>query len=105
MQSDAHECLLQLIAKIYPNINNINDDCMFKINIVESRLCNNCGHSTNNDGVYIDRPQYLVDSANLQTISRMLQQHIDPRQEYLENYRCIDGCQKLNTSKKAVYVT
>ena len=29
MQYDAHECLLQLLAKISPNIN---DDCMFKIN-------------------------------------------------------------------------
>ena len=28
MQYDAHECLLQLLAKIYPNIN---DDFMFKI--------------------------------------------------------------------------
>ena len=30
---------------------------------------------------------------------------MDPRGEYLENYRCVDGCQKLNTSTKAVYVT
>ena len=29
MQYDAHECLLQLLVKISPNIN---DDCMFKIN-------------------------------------------------------------------------
>ena len=34
----------------------------------------------------------------------MLHQLIDPRGEYLENYRC-DGCQGLNTSTKAVYVT
>ena len=27
------------------------------------------------------------------------------RGECLENYRCVGGCQKLNTSKKAVYVT
>ena len=30
---------------------------------------------------------------------------MDPSGEYLENYRCVDGCQKLNTSTKAVYVT
>ena len=29
----------------------------------------------------------------------------DPRGEYLENYRCADGSQKLNISTRAVYVT
>ena len=33
MQYDAHECLLQLLMNIYPNIN---DDCMFKIDRLES---------------------------------------------------------------------
>ena len=42
MQYDAHECLLQLLAKIYP-IND--DDCMFKINKLESALCNDCNDS------------------------------------------------------------
>ena len=45
-----HECLLQLYAKICPNVN---DDCMFKINKLESTLCNDCGHTTNSDGVCI----------------------------------------------------
>ena len=35
----------------------------------------------------------------------MLHQLMDPRGEYLENYRCVDGCQKLYTSTKAVWVT
>ena len=35
----------------------------------------------------------------------MLHKLMDPRGEYLQNYRCVDGCQKLNTSTKAVYVT
>ena len=35
----------------------------------------------------------------------MLHQLMDPSGEYLENYRCVDGCQKLNTSTKAVFVT
>ena len=28
-----------------------------------------------------------------------------PSGEFLENYRCADRCQKVNTSTKAVYVT
>ena len=48
VQYDALECLLQLLARLYPYIN---DDCTFKINKLDSTLCNNCGHSTNNDGV------------------------------------------------------
>ena len=35
----------------------------------------------------------------------MLHQLMDPSREYKENYRCVDGCQKLNTSTEAVYVT
>ena len=30
---------------------------------------------------------------------------MDPRREYLDNYRCADRCQKVNTSTKALYVT
>ena len=102
IQYDAHECLLQLLAKIYPDIN---DDGMFKINKLDSTLWNDCGHTTNNGCICIDWSLHLEDSSNLQTISGMLHQFMDPRGEYLENYRCIDGCQKLNTSTKAVYVT
>ena len=29
---------------------------------------------------------------------------MDPGEEYFENYRC-DGCQRLSTPTKAVYVT
>ena len=35
----------------------------------------------------------------------MLHQLMDPRGEFLENYRCVDGCQKVNISTKAVYVS
>ena len=84
MQYDAHECLLQLLAKIYPNIN---DDCMFKINKLELTLCNNCGHTANNDGVCVDQSIHLEDSSNIQTIIGISHQMY---------YRCIDGCQKLN---------
>ena len=78
---------------------------MFKINKLESTLCDDCGHTTNNDGVCIDWPLNLEDSSNVQTISGMLHQLMDPRGEYLENCGCPDGCQKFNTSTKAVYVT
>ena len=67
---------------------------MFKISKLESTLCNDCRHTTNNE-----------DSSNVQTVSGMLHQLMDPMGEYLKNYRCVDGCQKLNTSTKAVNVT
>ena len=101
MQCDAHECLLQLLLNIYPNIN---DDCIFKIDKFESTLCNKCGHTANTNGVCIDTSLHLEDSSNVQTISEMLHQLIDPRGQYLENHRC-DGCQRLKTSTKAVYAT
>ena len=102
MQYDGHECLLQLLAKSYPSIN---DDCMFKTDKSESTLCNDCGHTSNNGGVCTDWSLNLENSSNIQTMIEMLHQLIDPMGEYLENYRCADGCQKLNTSTKAVYVT
>ena len=55
--------------------------------------------------VCIDRSQHLEDSSNFQIVSGMLHQLWDPREEYLENDRGIDGCQKLNTSTKSVYLT
>ena len=51
MRHDGHKCLLQLLANIYPNIN---DGCMFKINKLGSKLCNDSGHITNNDALCID---------------------------------------------------
>ena len=101
LQCDAHNCLLQLLQKFNPNIN---DDRMFKINKLESTLCNDCGHTTNND-VYVDWSLHLEDSSNVQTISGMLHQLMDLREEYLDNYRCVDGSQKLITLTKAAYVT
>ena len=88
MQYDVHECLLQLLLNIYPNIN---DDCMLKIDKVASALCNKCGHTASTNGVCINISLHLEDSSNAQTISGMLHQLMDPRGEYLENYRC-DRC-------------
>ena len=45
------------------------------------------------------------DSSNIQTISGILSQLMDPRGECLENYRCTNGCQKFNASAKAVCFT
>ena len=50
MQYDAHECLLQLLAKIYLNSN---DYCMFKIDRLELTLSNDCGYTTNNNCVCV----------------------------------------------------
>ena len=46
---------------------------MFEINKLESTLCNDCRHTTNNE-----------DSSNVQTISGMLHQLMDPMGEYLK---------------------
>ena len=53
---------------------------MFKINKLESTLCNDCGHTTNNDGVCIDWFLHLEDSSNVQTVSGMLHQLMDQGQ-------------------------
>ena len=77
MQYDAHECILQLHAKMYPNIN---DNCMFKSDKLESTLCNDCGHIKNNDSVCIDWSLQVEDSSNIQTVSGMLHQLMNPRE-------------------------
>ena len=78
---------------------------MFKINKLESTLCNDCSHTANKDGVCIDSSLHLEDSSNVQTISGMSHQLMDPKGDYLENCRCVDRCQKLNTSAKLAHVT
>ena len=72
---------------------------MFKTDKLESKICNDYGHATNNDGACTDYSLDLEDSSNTQTISGMLHQFMDQRREYLENCRCTDRCQKLNASK------
>ena len=71
MQYDAHECLLQLLEKIYPNVN---DECIFKIDKLESTICNDCDHAANNDGICTD---WSLHSDNSSTIRRMLHQLMD----------------------------
>ena len=91
-----------VLSKIYPNIN---DDCMFKINKLESTLWNDCGQTTNNDSVCIHLSLHLEDSSNLQIIIGMLHQLMDTRRERLKSCRCVDRYQKLNTLTKIIYVT
>ena len=77
---------------------------MVKTDRLQSTLCNKCGHTASTNGVCIDTSLHLEDSSNGPTISGMLHQLMDPRGEYLENHRC-DGCQRLNTSTKAIYMS
>ena len=83
MQYDAHECLLQPLAKIYPSITG---DSIFKIVKLDSTLCNDFGHTAKDDGVCIHWSFHLQDSSNIQTTNGMLHQLMDPREEYVENY-------------------
>ena len=103
MQYDAHECLLQLLAKIYSDIN---VNCMFKIDKLESTLCmhNDCGHTLNNNGVCIDWSLHINDSMNIQSISGLLREVMDPTGKHLQGYRC-DRCHRVNTTTKSVCPT
>ena len=58
------------------------DDCIFKINKLESTFCNACSHTANNDGVCIDWSLHLEDSSYVQKLRGILQL-LDPREEYL----------------------
>ena len=87
MKSDTLEWLLHLFPKIYANID---DDCRFRTNKLESTFCNNYGHTTNNDGVCIDWSLHLEHLSLVQPIIGMLYQLMDSRGEYLENYRYVD---------------
>ena len=51
---------------------------MFKIDTFEATLCNDYGHRENSNGVCTDTSLDLKDSSNVQTISGMLHQVIDP---------------------------
>ena len=58
---------------------------MFKI---ESTLYNDCGHIANTNGVCVGMSLHLEDSSNIQRISGMSHQLMNPRGEYLEYSRC-----------------
>ena len=87
MQYDAHEYLLQLMEKSYPVIN---DHCMFKLAKLESTLCENsdCHHGINKEDTCIDWSLNVEDSSDLQTISGILHNLMDPRVRRMQDYRC-----------------
>ena len=62
IQCDPHECLLQLLAKLY---HSINDGYVFNIDKLASTLCIDCGYTTNNDGECIDWYLHVGDSSNI----------------------------------------
>ena len=66
VQYDAHKFFLQLLMNICPNIN---DDCIFKFDKLESTPCNNCGHTANANGICIVSSLHFEDSISVQTIS------------------------------------
>ena len=78
---------------------------MFKIDKQDSTLRNYYGHKTKKDDICSNWCLHLEDSSNVQTRTGMLHHLMDHRGEYLEKYRCLGGCRKLNTSTKAIYAT
>ena len=63
---------------------------------LESTVCNNCGHTANKNGICIDTSLHLEDSSNVQIISGMLHQLMNPRGEYLK----IAGVSKIEYINK-----
>ena len=68
IQYDTNECLQQLLAKIDPHPPTLMTACLrlIKLDKLESTLCNDCGHTTDKDGVCIDWSLHLEDSSNVQ---------------------------------------
>ena len=96
-QYDAHECLLQFLDRIYPRIT---DDCMFKVAMLESLVCddNNCGKRIDTNVEGIDIGLNVEDTINTQTVTGLLCNLQNSTR--LVGYRC-DKCENLNTSSKA----
>jgi len=88
-QYDAHECLLQILDKIYPSVTG---DCLVKISMLESTVCqnNNCQHQVEKSMDVIDLELNIFPSETIQNVTNLLSQPQIPSP--LEGYRC-DGCQ------------
>ena len=99
-QYDAHECLVQLLQKFYPEIN---DDCIFRISLLESTMCEgNRGHSTKSTFSCTELGLQVEDSLNIETITGLLEKSQNP--VLSEGYQC-DKCGNVGTSRKADLVT
>ena len=95
MQYDAYECLLQLLAEFTPILMMT---AYLRLISYSQTFCIDYGHTAYHDGACTDWFLHLEDSSIVQTISGVVHQAMDPVGEYLENGRCVDGCQKLNVS-------
>ena len=82
------------ICRIYTNIDMT---AYLRLISFSQTFCIDYGHTTN-DGVSTGYFLHLEDSSIVQAISGVLHQVMDPMGEYLENGRCVDGCQTLNVS-------
>ena len=55
------------------------------LRLIKPALCNDFGLATNNDSVFFCMfSLHVEDSSNIQTISGMLRQFMDPKGKYLE---------------------
>ena len=102
-QYDAHECLLQLLNKIYPVIN---DDCIFKLVKHEWTLCNACQLDTHMNVTSFDFSVPISDTTHLLTINDIVHDIMNPHGMPLNDYRCDRPiCQLVNSSTQAVSIT
>ncbi|MCH2406271.1 MAG: ubiquitin carboxyl-terminal hydrolase, partial [Nitrosopumilus sp.] len=104
-QYDAHECLLQLLGKFYPEIDN---NCMFKVSWLESTICENekvignsriqpCFHRTENMINHFNLTLEVDATSSNQTITQLLNRL--ENSSLAEGYTC-DNCQFKDTSNK-----
>ena len=98
-QYDANQCLIQLLQKFYSEIN---DDCIFKMPLLESTMCEGtCRHSTENTFSCTELGLKVEVSANTETIGLLEKSQ---NLVLLESYRC-DKCGNVVTTRKADLVT
>ena len=102
-QYDAHECLLQLLDRIYPIIS---DDCIFKLVKHEWTFCNACQIDTHVNVASFDFSVPINDTTYPLTINNIVHELMNPHGVPLKDYRCDrPTCQLVNSSTQAVSVT
>ena len=110
-QYDAHECITQFLNNIYPTIT---DDCMFKVQKLESIVCRDgkllneegeeipCRHKKDTVIPGIDLKLEVEDMRNIQTVSGLINKVQST--DILKHYKC-DSCDTRGTSTKADFIT
>ena len=105
MQYDAHECLIQILEKIYPNF----DDCIFTVSCLESVQCT--GSQDGTIAGCMNEPRRIVNNMDLtlelndsldQNISSLILQ--SQRSRAPLGYRC-DNCGQEDTCDKVDLIT